>query len=161
MKVSQPKAQLSFSDAAPRSAPVIPIRKTKRKRTKAPGVVEQIRQSFEPGARLATFAGMILGGFVPVGSFVVCHEELPHAEGWRQVALLTLIAGGLVFSAKSVFQWSAAAFADRWKASGFVVLVEGLMVLSQTRGLSFAALALLVAVNGLATGVILARGGER
>lgn len=159
MKASQSKAQLSFSDTAPRSAPVIPLRKQKRKRTKAPGVIEQIKCSFEKGSRLATGVGLVLGGFVPAASYVVCHQELQVAQGWRYAALLALIGGGLLFSAKSVWLWSAEAFGDKWKASGFVGLLEGAMVLSEVRELSLASLALLIAVNGLATGVILARGG--
>ncbi len=159
MKAKRSTNQLTFEDA-PRSASVIQLRRGERRRSrKRLGVIDQIRRSFERGSRLATFSGMILGGFVPVGSFVVCHYELPHAEGWRRVALLTLIGGGLLFSAKSVWQWSAAAFADPWKASGFVVLLEGIMVISGTRGLSFAALGLLVAINGIATGVILGKDG--
>ena len=160
MKVKHVANQLSFDDTQESGAQVIQLRSKKaRRQSKRPGVVEQVRVAFSPENRLATLSGFILGGFVPVGSFVVCHGELPGSDGWRHWALLVLIGGGLLFSAKSVWQWSAAAFADRWKASGFVVLVEGIMVLSSTVGLSYAALGLLVAINGIATGVILGRDG--
>ena len=131
------------------------------RRTRPPrkvGVVAQTRQAFSRGSLLGTSIGMLLGGFVPVGSFVICHQELPPASGWHFLVLALLVVGGLIFSAKTVWQWSAAAFQDRWKASGFVLLVEGIMVYSSTPWLSHAALALLVAVNGVATGVTLTRG---
>lgn len=122
------------------------------------GVVGQIKTAFSRGSRLATIIGLILGGFVPVGSFVVCHEELPRETGWVAFYLLVLLAGGLLFSAKTVWQWSAAAFQDRWKATGFVLLIEGIMVGSKTSWLAWGALAILVVVNGVATGATLAKG---
>jgi hypothetical protein len=123
------------------------------------GVVAQIQQAFSRKSALGTTLGLILGGFVPVGSFVLCHNELPHVQGdWAWRVLAVLIVGGLVFSAKTVWQWSAAAFQDRWKATGFVLLVEGIMVWAHTPWLSYAALGLLVGINGVATGVTLARG---
>lgn len=158
MRAKTSSAQLTLEDAQQSRSTVIQLRGKAQRRTRKPlGVIGQIRRSFQQGSRLATVTGLILGGFVPVGSFVVCHSELPHVEGWRRLALVILIGGGLLFSAKSVWQWSAAAFGDRWKASGFVVLLEGIMVISSTRGLSFAALGLLVAINGIATGVILGK----
>lgn len=135
---------------------------TARRRKAAPrkvGVVKQIREAFTRRNSLGTTIGLLLGGFVPVGSFVLCHHELPRIEGawaWRTIALL--VVGGLVFSAKTVWQWSAAAFQDRWKATGFVLLVEGTMVWSHTPWLSYAALGVLVGINGVATGVTLSRG---
>ncbi len=157
--MSAPKGQLSFAEA-PRSAQVVQLREPERRRSrKKLGVVDQIKLSFGKGSRLATSVGLVLGSFVPIGSFVVCHHELPVANGWRYAALLALIGGGLIFSGKSVFQWTSAAFGDRLKAAGFVVLVEGIMVLSQVPELSLSALALLVAVNGIASAAILGRDG--
>jgi hypothetical protein len=135
---------------------------TTRRRKAAPrkvGVVKQIREAFTRRNSLGTTIGLLLGGFVPVGSFVLCHHELPHIESawaWRIIALL--VVGGLVFSAKTVWQWSASAVQDRWKATGFVLLVEGIMVWSHTPWLSYAALGVLVGINGVATGVTLSRG---
>lgn len=135
---------------------------TTRRRKTTPrkvGVVKQIREAFTRKNALGTIIGLLLGGFVPVGSFVLCHHELPRIDApwaWRTIALLVL--GGLVFSAKTVWQWSAAAFQDRWKATGFVLLVEGTMVWAHTPWLSYAALGVLVGINGVATGVTLSRG---
>lgn len=117
-----------------------------------------MRLAFQRDVLLATLIGFVLGGFVPVASYVVCHQELPSATGWHQMALGTLVAGGLLFSAKTVWQWARAGFSDAWKATGFVVLVEGVMVLSAVTWLAWTALVLLVGVNGIATGVTLARG---
>ena len=122
------------------------------------GVIGQIRFAFTRGAYLGTIIGIVLGGFVPVGAYTICHEELPHQSGWAWAFLALLVLGGLVFSAKTVWQWAAAAFQDPWKASGFVILLEGIMVLAETPWLSWSALLLLVAVNGIATGVTLSKG---
>lgn len=144
-----------------------PVRKTqpplkllpkRRQTSRRVGVVGQIRFAFTRGARLGTTIGIILGGFVPVGAYTICHEELPHARGFIWWLLATLVFGGLLFSAKTVWQWAAAAFQDPWKASGFVVLLEGIMVLAKTPWLSWSALMLLVMVNGIATGVVLSKG---
>ena len=72
--------------------------------------------------------------------------------------MLILVLGGLLFSAKTVWQWAHQAFAnDAWKATGFVVLLEGVMTLSQIPALAIAALVLLTAINGIATGVVLSK----
>jgi hypothetical protein len=131
---------------------------TRRKTVKKVGVVGQIRFAFSKGAYLGTTIGLVLGGSVPVGAYVICHNELSSAEGWRWTALLLLVLGGLLFSAKTVWQWAAAAFQDAWKASGFVVLLEGIMVLAETTWLSWGALGLLIAINGIASGVTLSKG---
>jgi hypothetical protein len=68
-----------------------------------------------------------------------------------------LVAGGLVYSAKTVWQWGRLAFACPWKATGFVLLLEGVMVLSRIEWLSVAALVYLVGINAIATGCLLAR----
>lgn len=130
----------------------------KKPAPKKVGVVGQVRQSLRKGSRLATALGFLWGGWVPVGSYVVCHKELPGTSGAHFAALCLFVLGGLLFSAKTVWLWSAAAFQDRWKASGFVLLLEGVMVLSQVPGLAWSALAILVLINGVATGTTLARG---
>ena len=47
--------------------------------------------------------------------------------------------------------WAAEAFDDRWKALGFVVALETILVLACTEWLVDVALGLLVAINGIAT----------
>jgi hypothetical protein len=53
------------------------------------------------------------------------------------------------------------AFASGWKAAGFCVLLEGVLLVSRTPWLSVAALAYLCAINGIATGVRLSLGERR
>ena len=130
----------------------------RRKAPKKVGVIGQIKTAFSPGARLGTFIGIAVGGSPPVGSFVICHQELPEATGWKWCVLALLAFGGLLFSAKTVWQWAAAAFQDKWKATGFVLLMEGIMVWSQTPWLAFYALGMLVFINAVASGVTLSQG---
>lgn len=77
---------------------------------------------------------------------------------YSQVATY-LVLGGLLFSAKTVFAWGALAFRDRWKAAGFVVLLEGVMITSSVPMLALTLLAILVAINGIATGCTLSLDG--
>lgn len=132
-----------------------------REREAPTGVVAQVRAALHPRARLATLLGCILGGFVPLASYVVAHGEIDATVPlYAQVSTL-LVLGGLLFSAKTVYTWARAAFDSPAKALGFVVLVEGCLTLSRTHWLGLAALALLVAVNGVATGVTLSVGSKR
>jgi hypothetical protein len=125
--------------------------------TRELGVVDQVRAAFAPKARLATFLGCLLGGFVPVATFVVAHYEVDTARlgSSHSVLSIVLVLGGLLFSAKTVYGWGKLAFQAPAKAFGFVILTEGVMTLAQTSWLSVAALIYLVAINGIATGCTL------
>jgi hypothetical protein len=80
------------------------------------------------------------------------HEAAPlHSLALGSSGPWALVAGGLAYSAKTVFDWAALAFANALKAVGFVVLLEGVMVTAHTPWLAFAALGYLVAINGVAT----------
>jgi hypothetical protein len=119
------------------------------------GVIDSIREAFKFENLLATTAGFILGGFVPLATFFVSHTEVDMSV--RGIAMLFLVLGGLVFSAKTVWQWTSEAFGDPWKATGFVILLEGVMTLSTQMYLCVGALVLLTVVNGIATGVKLCK----
>jgi hypothetical protein len=93
----------------------------------------------------------LLGGFVPLASYFVAHYEV---KGYDLPLLLVL--GGLLYSAKTVWQWGVLAFNCKYKATGFVLLVEGVMVLSHIPWLNVLALAYLVLINAVATGCSLA-----
>ena len=118
------------------------------------GVVAQVRRAFASGNRLAAVVGVLLGGYVPVAVFVIAHQEsgtfTGHERAW------TLVFGGLAYSATTVFQWAKIAFSSAFKSVGFVVLLEGTMVTSETRWLALAALAYLVGINSVATACTLA-----
>jgi VIT1/CCC1 family predicted Fe2+/Mn2+ transporter len=117
----------------------------KPKRAKKPlGVIAQVRRAFASGNRLAAVVGLLLGGFVPLAVYVVAHGE-------SGALARSLVAGGLVYSATTVFQWARLAFTSALKSAGFVVLLEGVMVTSNTHWLALAALAYLIAINGVAT----------
>lgn len=119
-------------------------------------IVEQVREAGKRQNRMATAAGFILGGFVPSASFILAHYEVdPQSPLWLQMPALLVLAG-LVYSAKTVFDWARVAFKNPAKAVGFVVLLEGVMTFSTTVALAYVALALLVAINGIATGCNLA-----
>jgi len=156
---SKPAAPaLELPAAAPRDlhadSPPAPL----PKRPRPPlGVVEQVRAALRPGARLAFLVGMLLGGFVPVATFVLSHTELERGRAlWLQPAA-AFVAGGLLFSAVTMYRWGRLAFDVRAKAVGFVLLLEGTMVTSSSRWLALVALAYLVAINGVATACNLAR----
>lgn len=110
---------------------------------------EVVRQ---PGGALI---GAIAGGSVPYLAQVVAHGELPQA--WRAgdhalAALMVLIVlGAATFSMLTVAKFGMAAFGDRRKAVGFVLALEGFMLV--TRGAASAyALLLLVLVNAITNG---------
>ena len=107
-------------------------------------VVCQIKRAFKPGARLAAFLGVWLGGIVPLATWWLIHFEV--ARQWR---LWALVAGGLLYSAPTVYAWIRAAYGSVVKAVGFVVLMEGLMTFAQTLWLSIAGLVILVFINAV------------
>jgi VIT1/CCC1 family predicted Fe2+/Mn2+ transporter len=120
------------------------------------GVVDQMRVAMHPEHRLATGMGFLLGGFVPIATYMVAHYEFNRAVPFYSQFVTLLILGGLGYSAKTVFDWARLAFAIPLKALGFVVLVEGVMTTSANHWLALAALGYLVAINGIATGTRLA-----
>jgi len=137
--------RLRIAPAAPR-APQAP-----------PGVVTQVRLALRPKARLATLLGCLLGGFVPLASYVVAHQEVDWTSpGSHSLVSLFLVLGGLIYSARTCFDWGRLAFASSFKSFGWVVLIEGVMVTSHIHWLSIAALGFLISINGISTGCRLA-----
>lgn len=120
------------------------------------GVVDQVRLALRPRSRLAFGIGLLLGAFVPLATFVISHTELDLQRPlWGQLPAL-FVAGGLLFSAVTMYGWGKLAFLQRAKALGFVLLLEGTMVTSHTRWLALGALCYLCAINGVATACNLA-----
>lgn len=149
---------------APAPAPVTELRAraVRRPRRKAPALVPAPRLAADASVmaqiraaardRASFTVGALLGGFVPGAVWWLSHRELdPSRPPWLQLGSL-LVLGGLLFSAGTVFSWGRRAFRSTWKALGFVVLVEGVMVLAVTEWLGLFALAYLVAINAVATG---------
>jgi hypothetical protein len=95
--------------------------------------------------------GMLMGGVVAFFAFVIAHYETPDRP-W----LWILVAGAMLFSAKTVWQFGCRAFRDPWKATGFVLIVEGVLIFSVTPWLTWIALGYLISINAIATGTNLA-----
>lgn len=135
------------------------VAQTKRTRTpREPGVVSQVRTAFKRRNALATCIGLVFGGAVPVGTYLVSHYEAGF-ESHHGIVMCLFVLGGLLFSSITVWSWSSAAFRNGWKATGFTLFAEGLMTLTTIPWLAPAVLVLLVAINGIATGVALSRNG--
>jgi hypothetical protein len=115
-------------------------------------VVSQIKLAF--ANPLPLLIGALIGGLVPLATYTVGHAELGTA-GWGSVSG-TIVIGGCLFSAITVYKWGRRAFDSAFKALGFVVLSEGVMTFSQTPWLSILMLSFLVAINAVANGANLA-----
>ncbi len=116
------------------------------------GVVEQIILAFRPRSRWATAFGFLLGGFVPLATFVLAHLEVVSDKALYEQPIMLLVLGGLAFSLKTVIDWGKMAFHFPIKAFGFAILAEGTMVMSHTPWLTYMALSYLIGINGIATG---------
>jgi len=68
---------------------------------------------------LATAIGGIIGAIVPVLVYRIAHY---HVEATP--ALWLIVAGGLLFSASSVYGWGLKLFGAWYKAGGFTLLIE-------------------------------------
>jgi len=121
------------------------------------GIVVRVKRAVARRNRLATLIGFLFGGFVPVAIFFVGHRA---GFRWEVGAPPTLIVGGLLFSAQTVYQWARLAFGQAAKAVGFCVLLEGVMVTTEIHWLAVVALGYLVVINGIATGCQISLGAS-
>jgi hypothetical protein len=129
--------------------------RARRQAVPAMGVVDQVVLALRPSNRLATLLGFVLGGVVPIATYVEAHLDLDASRPLYEQVATFLVVGGLMFSGKTVFAWAERAFRDAWKAAGFVLLLEGVMITSNVPVLPLALLCILVAINGIATGCVL------
>lgn len=125
------------------------------------GVVAQIRVAARRENRLATLAGALFGGFVPLATFLIAHysdavanRDTSNPQFWINTVL---IAGGLMFSFGKVNRWATRATKRKIEGFGFTLLTEGVMTFCDIAGLRLAALVVLIVINAIATGVVLAR----
>lgn len=115
-------------------------------------VVDQVKTAFAPKNRLATSLGFLLGGIVPIATYMMAHQVFPAAQTWYKLtATLVAVGGGLIFSAKTVYDWGTAAFRLPLKAFGLMMLLE-LVMITADPPLSLVMLTYLVVLNGIATG---------
>jgi hypothetical protein len=107
----------------------------------------------------AALIGALIGGLVPWFGRTLAHDQIPSAwAAGNQGLVLTLIAvvlGCALFSALSVYKFGKAAFGDSRKALGFVLALEGVMLVS-TGATSTVALAVLILINAVANGSVIA-----
>jgi hypothetical protein len=88
------------------------------------------------------FCAGIAAGFLPVASFVIAHYESA-----TQPMLWILVAAALLFSAPTLASWAQKWCGSQYKAWGFTILLEGVMVFSHIQALMFAGLTILVLIN--------------
>lgn len=92
---------------------------------------------------LATAIGGIIGAIVPVLVYRIAHY---HVEATP--ALWLIVAGGLLFSASSVYGWGLKLFGAWYKAGGFTLLIELSTVFVQGWE-SYVALSVLCLINAV------------
>jgi hypothetical protein len=107
----------------------------------------------------AAAIGALIGGLVPWFGRTLAHEEIPSTwtAGSRGLALtmIAVVLGCACFSGLSVYKFGKAAFGDARKALGFVLALEGVMLVSHgiTSGV---ALGVLILINAVANGSVIA-----
>ena len=152
-----------------RAAQYVDMRKTTRRRSRrqvtdrstTTDVVSQLECAIKnPHAALI---GAVIGGLVPWFGRTLAHDQVPAA--WASgnsslaMAMLAVVLGCAVFSAISVYKFGKAAFGDAKKALGFTLALEGVMLVSQG-ATSNAALIVLIAINAVANGAVIALARE-
>jgi hypothetical protein len=91
---------------------------------------------------IGQFVAAIASGFLPIASFVIAHHEAA-----QQPLLWILVAAALMFSAPSVASWAEKWCGNVYKAWGFTILLEGVLVFAHHEALSFGGLTMLVMIN--------------
>jgi len=111
----------------------------------------------------ATLIGALVGGIVPWFARTLAHDQLPTTWTSGNLGLATIliavVLGCACFSAITVYKFGRATFGDKRKALGFVLAIEGVMLVS-TGITSAVALAVLIAINALANGSSIALARE-
>jgi hypothetical protein len=88
------------------------------------------------------FVAAVAAAFLPVASFCISHYEVKDAP-----YLAILVVFGLIFSAPTLADWAIKWCGNIYKAWGFTILLEGVMVFSSIEYLGYAALAILSVIN--------------
>jgi hypothetical protein len=107
----------------------------------------------------AALIGALIGGLVPWFGRTLAHDQVPDAWSAGNTSLvavmLAVVLGCALFSALSVYKFGKAAFGDSKKALGFVLALEGVMLVT-TGATSTVALAVLILINAVANGSVIA-----
>jgi hypothetical protein len=115
--------------------------------------VEKVKMASHKNKRLAFVLGAIAGGFVPVASYVTAHYQLNDATGAGAFVAWLMVIGGLIYSALSVYDFGVNAFGSKFKAFGFVLLTELLLVFGTVKWVSIMGLLILIGINSVVAGV--------
>lgn len=91
---------------------------------------------------IGQFIAAVAASFLPVASYVLSHVEAKAAP-----LMWALVLSSLTFSAPTLAEWAQKWCKSPVKAWGFTVLLEGVMVFSETTYLGYAGLAILVVIN--------------
>jgi hypothetical protein len=126
-------------------------RRVAKDRSATTDVVTQLECAFRNPHAAAI--GAVVGGLVPWFGRTLAHEEIPST--WSAghhglaAAMVAVVLGCACFSAISVYKFGRAAFGDVRKALGFVLALEGVMLVAHgvTSGVALAALILINAVS--------------
>jgi hypothetical protein len=106
----------------------------------------------------AAAIGAVVGGLVPWFGRTLAHGEIQGAWSSNRALALSMVAvvlGCGVFSGLSVYKFGKAAFGDPRKALGFVLALEGVMLVSH--GMTSAvALGVLILINAVSNGSVIA-----
>lgn len=119
-------------------------------------VPDQVRFAFRPQKRLESTWGLLLGGLPPLLTFWTVHHEISRAAALYAQPGPYIAAGGLAWSALTMFKWARSAFHHPVKAFGYVVLLEGVMTTCHAQWVALVVLAYLVVINGIASACNLA-----
>jgi hypothetical protein len=107
----------------------------------------------------AALIGALIGGLVPWFGRTLAHGEIQDAwsGGNRPLALamIVVVIGCGTFSGLSVYKFGRTAFGDERKALGFVLALEGVMLVSHGVTSAIALLALIL-INAVANGSVIA-----
>lgn len=123
-----------------------------RKPTRAEQVKAQVLRlwPYVLGYCLPVVIGVLFGAPIPALIYNIAHHQTHQNQ-----ALYAIVAAGLIYSAKTVFEMGTLVFESRLKAFGFVVLLEAGMTCT-TGWTAYCTLTLLMLLNSAAC-VIVAR----
>lgn len=111
----------------------------------------------------AALIGAVVGGLVPWFGRTLAHDQVPSAWSAGNFSLMAMmivvVLGCALFSALSVYKFGKAAFGDSKKALGFVLALEGVMLVSHG-ATSNVALAVLILLNAVSNGSVIALSRE-
>ena len=109
-------------------------------KTRKPRVSKIIRASNK--RTVGQIIAAAAAGFLPIASYEIAHFEMRDNP-----YLAILVVAALVFSAPTLVEWAKKWCSSIYKAVGFSVLLESVMIFSNNVYLSYSSLAILCVIN--------------